>query len=167
MSSNDSKKTESSLRNIAAGITTALPAGKTMAYRQGTIDGPTLLAAVNTALKPYNDVHEDEANLHNDVAIRNAGEAAAKQLVSDIEDGARVSLGETSEGFRAMGFSAKKQRAELTVEQKAAKAEKARQTRLARHTVGPKAKKAIKGTTNPPSSSPTTPPATGGTQPTK
>ncbi|HZV02636.1 MAG TPA: hypothetical protein VFF73_38370 [Planctomycetota bacterium] len=161
------KKTETSLRNIAAGISKALPPGKTMAYRQGTIDGPTLQAAVNLALKPYNDVHDDEAALHRDVATRNAGEVAAKQLVSDIEDGARVSLGETSDEFRALGFQPKKRRTDLTVEQKAAKAEKARQTRLARHTVGPKARKAIRGTTNPPSSAPSAPPTNGGTQPTK
>jgi hypothetical protein len=167
MKSNHPMKTETSLKNLAAGIAKALPAGKTMAYRQGTIDGPTLLVAVNAALKPYEDVHQDEANLHRDVATRDAGEAAAKQLVQDIEDGARVSFGEGSDSFLALGFTPRKKAAELTVEQKVQKAEKARQTRLARHTVGPKARKAIKGSVVPPSPSPTTLPPAGGATPAK
>jgi hypothetical protein len=59
----------------------------------------------------------------------------------------------------AFGGKVRKQRAKLTVEQKAAMAAKMRATRAARHTMGKKQKAAIKGQVPPPATPPATPPA--------
>jgi hypothetical protein len=158
MRNKNPSRTEIKLRAIAAGIEKALPPGKLFFFQQGTIDGSALLARVNAALKPYDDVLQDEADFHRDVALRNAGEDAAQKLLGDAEDGARVSLGETSDAFRDMGFEPRKKAAPLTTEQLAARTEKARLTRAARHTLGPKARKAIRGTLPPPPPPPTSEP---------
>lgn len=54
-------------------------------------------------------------------------------------------LGESSGELLKFGFKPKGKRPPLTLEQKAAKAEKARRTREARHTMGPRQKAAIHG----------------------
>jgi hypothetical protein len=64
-----------------------------------------------------------------------------------------VGAGSTQEAF---GGKVKKQRAKLTVEQKAARAAKMRATRAARHTMGKKQKALITGQV-PPATTPTTP----------
>jgi hypothetical protein len=142
----EATKTERDLRAILAGIQKTLPPGKTMAFRQGTIDGAALEALVTQALAPHQAVHEDNAALARDLAERRARAPEAKQLIKDVKDAALVAFGELSDPFQELGFEPRKKPAPLTPEARQLQIERLRATRLARHTLGPRARKAVKGT---------------------
>jgi hypothetical protein len=80
-----------------------------------------------------------------------------KPFVSGLRQALKVAFAGSVEELTAFGLKAAKARAPRTPEQKAAAAAKAKATRAARHTMGPKQKAAIKGTV--PATAPETQPA--------
>jgi hypothetical protein len=146
---NESKATEVTLDSLMNNIDNVLPAGKNMIFRQGSISGPSLLALVTASWQLYDNVHETRNAWLQAIAARNAAQEAARQLVKDCQDGAYATFGEGSYQYEELGFTPKKKPAPLTPEQKQTKLDRLRATRAARHTLGSRQKKAVKGVVNP------------------
>jgi hypothetical protein len=82
-------------------------------------------------------------------------QAKSKTFVSDLRQALKVAFGGSIEALATFGLTPRKTPV-LTPEQRTAAAEKAKATRAARHTMGPKQKAQIKGTVAP-AATPATP----------
>jgi hypothetical protein len=145
-----------SLQGIQRGIAEVLTTGKTMSFRQSTIDGPGLLALITPLLATIQKVGDEKTAWKQAVAAKKAIEASAEQLVTDVRKGADSSFSETSVEFEQFGFTPRKTAASLTPEQKQLKVARARATRAARGTLGSRQRRSVKGNVTAPETPPTT-----------
>jgi hypothetical protein len=150
MSSDNPKKEETKLLDIQRGIAEVLTVGKTMSFRGGNPDATVLGPLAASFVQLYTNVDGQKALYEQALAARRSQVAAVKQFVKDFQAGALTTYGEDSPEYKAFGFTPKKASAPLTPEQKQLKVERLRATREARHTMGSKQKKDVKGVVNPP-----------------
>jgi hypothetical protein len=130
---------------ILRGIAEHLGAGKSIPFRKGTIDGPGLAALVAPYLATVQAADLQKVLYHNAVAARKAALPDIDQLVADVKKGCDLAFGSDSTEFGTFGFTPPKKAAPLTGEQNQQKAARAKATREARGTVGPKARLKIRG----------------------
>jgi hypothetical protein len=121
----------------------ALPLGGT-AYTPGS-----LVAFVQRRIDAANGVITAKANWHNAVVTYEALNLKADEVIRDLKALVIGAFGSASPKLADFGFTPRKVTVR-TPEQKAAAAAKAKATRKARNTMGPKAKLAVKGTVAPP-----------------
>ncbi|HZU98865.1 MAG TPA: hypothetical protein VFF73_19315 [Planctomycetota bacterium] len=157
------KKMMFDLLAIVRGINEVLTQGKTMPFRQGTIDGPGLLAVVVPLLGTLQAVGDQKAAWKASIVTRDAKGPTISALIDDIKKGASLGWGDSSVEFGQFGFAPKKKPAPLTPEQKQTKLERYRATKAARGTLGRRQRQAIKGVVPTPPSTPNASP--GGTAP--
>jgi len=168
MSHDNPKDLEQKLRTLQAGLAKVLGPGKTMNFRNQTVDGTVINPLVAAALALLGSVDTASIAWHQAVKNRDAGVPGIETLIADLALGADYTWGVGSPECQELGFMPRKQPAPLTSEQNAQKAAKARATRQARGTLGPKARKSVKGAVSPDQGSATTGtkgPATGGSAP--
>jgi hypothetical protein len=151
------KKLLTSLITIMTGINEVLTAGKTMPFRTGTIDGPSLAAIVQPLIAVLQAVGNNKTAWKASIQARDAAGATIEALIADIKKGASLAWTDGSVEFQQFGFAPRKKPAPLTPEQKQLKVDRLRATRVARGTVGSRARKAIHGVVP----TPPTPPKAG------
>ena len=167
MSHDNPKDLEEKLRTIQAGLAKVLAPGKSMNFRGQMADGTVVNPLVNAALALIEGADTAEIAWHEAVKTRDAGVPGIETLVQDLENGANSTWGDGSPESQALGFQSRKKAAPLSSEKAALKAARARATRQARGTLGPKARKSVKGVVNPvdgsatPGTSITRPPKSG------
>jgi hypothetical protein len=130
----------------------ALPLGGT-AYTPGS-----LVAFVQSRIDAANGVITAKANWHNAVVTYEALNLKADEVIRDLKALVIGAFGSASPKLADFGFTPRK-KVVRTPAQKAAAA-KAKATRIARGTMGPKAKLAVKGTVSTTAPATTAPPAT-------
>lgn len=109
-----------------------------------------LLAEVQGYAQLYKAA-EDAAKAHDKaIQAREAAAPAAIDRLQQIRAALKSAIGKRNPDLLAFGITPDQEPAPLTVEQKLARAAKAKATRAARHTMGPKQKAAIKGQVPPP-----------------
>jgi hypothetical protein len=145
-------KTEGLLSSIKLGAQTVLAGGKTLPAKGTVYDQATLIQTADGHLAFYKAVHDLVINLKKGRDDRDANEPKAEDFVARIRAAAASAYGEDSTEFSDLGFSPRKKAVELTSEQKKLKVARAQATRVARHTLGSRARKAVKGVVNPPES---------------
>jgi len=145
------------LHAMVDGLTTNPPPGLTQLAAGGKVSA---LPALTTELQGYLDLYQaaDDALKAYEKAIlaRDTQAPMIRPRFEDIRTAVKSAIGRKNPDLGKFGMTPAKTPAPLTAEQKVARAAKAIATRLARHTVGPKKKKAIKGL--PPAASPPSPP---------
>jgi hypothetical protein len=153
MSSNNSRdystpgKREATLRQLLKGIDDKFAASDVIRIDGQPYTKAEFRAKIAAALKPEEDCREAHAQLARACTVRKANAKPTDTLIT-LTKKALVSHYGASKAttLLAFGVNAPKKRRKATVAEKVDAAEKARQTRLARGTKGPKAKRAIKGT---------------------
>jgi hypothetical protein len=143
--SDKSFQNEEDLNAIKKGALEVLVTGKTIFFRGASMDQASFLTLVTTALAPFENVNEHRTLLHLAIAARDAEDVAASQFVRDVKTAVAATFGENSKEFTDFGFHAPKKPAPLTPEKRNLKNARAQATRKARGTLGPKARKAVKG----------------------
>jgi ADP-heptose:LPS heptosyltransferase len=166
MSDQTLNKTLNSLLAIMRGIAEVLTAGKTMPFRNGTIDGPGLQALVAPLLALVQAVGDKKTAYKAAIDSRNAAKSTIDALIADVKKGCSLGFGDSSVEFEQFGFAPKKKPTTLTPEQKQQKLERMRATRAARGTMGSRQRKAVRGVVPTPPSPPSTP-GQGGVAPAK
>ena len=137
------------LLKIKAGLAKILGSGKKMNFRGGMADLATLNAVIDEKLKLLDDVGTAKIARSETIKTRTAETPWIVQLLEDIEIGAHYTWGKRATQTLELGFIPKKDPAPLSSEAKVKKAERNRATRRARGTLGPKARKKIKGKLDP------------------
>ena len=145
----------------AKSIPTAKTAKLTNSILAGMLNLPPTLTAVSvlgktyamadlkTQLQTFKTTFDAAAKAKSDAAT--AEEAVqtmattANEFVAATRDALKAALGKKSVALETVGVTPNKTPAPLTPEQEIAKVAKAKATRAARHTMGAKQKKAIKG----------------------
>ncbi len=145
-------KTEREILSIKLGAQTALAGGKTLPARGVVYDQASLIQAADGHYGFYKAVHDLVTNLNKSRDDRDANEPKAEDFVAQIRAAAEAAFGESSTEFSDLGFSPRKKPVDLTSEQKQLRLARAQATRAARHTLGSRARKAVKGVVNPPES---------------
>jgi hypothetical protein len=119
---------------------------------QWTVNGqtystPDLITKVEQERAPYKTVRQLNAALK--VARTELGtkKSDISVFVRALQTAARAHVGESSPDITRFGFKENKKHKKLTSEEAAARAEKMRATRAARHTMGKRQKKEVHGTT--------------------
>ncbi|HZU99872.1 MAG TPA: hypothetical protein VFF73_24375 [Planctomycetota bacterium] len=166
MSTKSNNKMLQSLLAIMRGIAEVLTAGKTMPFRNGTIDGPGLQALVAPLIALVQAVGDKKTAYTAAIESRDAARSTIDALIADIKKGCSLGFGDSSVEFEQFGFAPKKKPATLTPEQKQQKLERMRATRAARGTMGSRQRKAVRGVIPTPPSPPSTP-GQGGVAPAK
>jgi hypothetical protein len=160
--------TEQDLAALKKGALEVLVSGKTIFLRGQPMDQTTFVALIMSYLAPFDSVVELRTQLAQAMAARLAKEAEAKEFLKEAKAGAAATFGESSVEFQKMGFSPRKKARALSSDEKKLKVARAAATRVARHTLGSKAKRAVKGAVVAPTGnegSPDAPSSTSGTKP--
>ena len=117
-------------------------------------------------------VYKAVRDLHNQLHARTQEKrdqgAGDRDFLNDVKVAVKGKIGRTNPDLSRVGFTAERPKRALTTEQKALRAEKARATRAARHTLGSRQRESVKGdvaTSNEPTAAaspkPTTPDVSG------
>src|SRR5260370_27679020 len=115
-----------------------------------------ILAILQTRLAAANAAQSTRATWQSAVKADRDERVKTKTFVSGLRQALQVAFAGSIDALADFGLAPRKQRV-VTPEKKAPAAAKAKATRIARHTVGPKKKLAIKGTV--PQAAPATSPA--------
>jgi hypothetical protein len=115
-----------------------------------------LISTVQTRVSAAISTQSSRATWENAVKAERDERAKTKPLVSGLKQAIQVMFAGSIDSLADFGLTPRKPRV-LTPEKKAAAAAKAKATRAARHTMGKKQKKDIKGTV--PATAPVTPPS--------
>ena len=159
-------RTLTKLLAIMRGISEVLTAGKTMPFRNGTIDGPGLQALVAPLIALVQAVGDQKTAYQAAISSRNASMPTIEALINDVKKGVSLGFGDGSVAFEQFGFSPRKKAAALTPEQKQLKLQRMRSTRAARGTMGSRQRQSVKGVVPTPSTPPSAQ-GSGGTTPAK
>lgn len=147
------------LQSMISGFATSPPAGLTHLAVSGKVSS---IADLTIELQGYADVYKtaDEADKAHEKAVlaRDAIEPTATTRYEELRAAIKSALGKKNPDLHNFGLTPSLRHAHLTVEQQAIKVAKTKATRAARHTLGPKQRKAIKGQL-PPVAEQTPPPA--------
>jgi hypothetical protein len=113
---------------------------------EGVVRTPAeIVAGLQQLVTLRADTEAAKATYEKAVASENAARPALLELMSGLVEFVRTTFGNDAPTLNAFGLAPKKKRAPQTVEEKAAAVAKREATRAARHTMGPKAKLAVKG----------------------
>jgi hypothetical protein len=134
-------------QNPPPNVTSLLVDGKTYTLQE-------LLTALSAYAALYNAVDRAHATFRAAFETRSEIEPDASHLVQGVRAVLKGMFGKKSVALESYGIRPEKEPASLTAEQEVVKVAKAKATRKARHTMGPRQRAKIKGQTP---STPTTP----------
>jgi hypothetical protein len=146
--SNNDQAFATALKALVSGLKlpNLLPAGLDKIAAEGKVSTvPELITEFEGYAEVYQDVADAEATYHKAVKARDLLAATAVPRYEAVRSSLKAALGKKSEDLPKVGIDPNKTPAPLTVEQKQAKVDKAKATRAARGTKGPKQLAAIKG----------------------
>jgi hypothetical protein len=126
-----------------------LPATFSMPVGGVQYDAANLATKLQGAVAPLVDVANLKAALAKAEAAAEAAIAAARALSQQVDSGFKAAFGLTSPTLTELDLKPKVARTPMTTEQKLLMAAKAKATRIARGTLGPKQKAALKALTVP------------------
>jgi len=152
-------ETRDCLKAISAAISANIGPNETVYLASVPMSRSDLQTKVDGALAVYDQVVSAEAAVHPLVEQRDAAAPGVSQMLDSLLKFLENRFGNTSPVLGSFGFRPRK-KAVLTVDQKAARVQKMRQTRQKNHTMGSHQKKALdEGSSTPP------PASTKGSQP--
>ncbi len=152
-------ETRDCLKAISAAISANIGPNETVYLASVPMSRSDLQTKVDGAIAIYDQVASAEAAVHPLVEQRDAAAPGVSQMLGSLLKYLENRFGDTSPVLASFGFRPRK-KVVLTVDQKAAKVQKMRQTRQKNHTMGSQQKKALdEGSSTPP------PASTKGSQP--
>lgn len=101
-------------------------------------DAQSVEAFLVESLVPYQEVETLQRQLQSALAVRAEREDATKRFAVDLADALEVLLGRDREALAAFGLAPPKKRRALTMAELVTRAAKAKATRAARGTMGPR-----------------------------
>jgi hypothetical protein len=148
-------------QNLVAGLEKHQATIPSLLIAGTTIPTTSIITTVQSRMAARANTAATLAAYHTALAVEEATIAQSKATVSGTRQALKVMFAGQLAELGDFGMKAPKPRTPLTPEEKVAVAAKAKATREARHTVGPKAKAKITGATVAPVTAPATPvPAT-------
>ena len=154
-------------QNLVAGLQKHVATLPSLLIAGTTIPTTSIISTLQSRLAARANTAATLAAYHTALAAEEATIAQSKAVVSGTKQGLKVMFAGQLAQLGDFGMKAPKPRAPLTPEQKVAAAAKAKATRAARHTVGPKAKAKITGATVAPVAAPAAPESPAATPTTK
>ena len=141
------KSTETILATqFIAGIKKHFSNASSLAFGSGTVTPAQIEASFQTLIDLRTAVEDAKAATLAKIAEENTQAAPLRRQLSVFAAFVRVTFGETPDILADFGLKPRKARTPLTIEQMAAASAKRAATRAARHTMGSKQKKEVKGT---------------------
>jgi hypothetical protein len=139
------------MKNLLTGLQTALPSG-TQAFPVGSVvqTVPAIIQTLQTFVGDWTAADDSGVKHHADVLRRDGNAPAARSFVNELKLAVFTVMGSTNPALVNFGLKPKKERQKLTGDQRVRATAKAKATREARHTLGPRAKAQIKGEVPPP-----------------
>ena len=139
------------MKNLLTGLQTALPSG-TQAFPVGAVfqTVPAIIQTLTTFAGDWTAADDSGLKHHADVLRRDGNAPAARSFVNELKLAIFTLMGSTNPDLVKFGLKPKKERRKLTGEERVRVTAKAKATREARHTLGPRAKAQIKGEVPPP-----------------
>lgn len=138
------------LQALEAGLTDNPLPGMTQIAAGGMVSTVAeLIVEVQGYAALYKAAEDAAAAYDKALQAREVAAPAALDRLQQIRAALKGAIGKRNPDLLAFGITPDQEPAPLTVEQKLARAAKAKATRAARHTMGPKQKAAIKGQINP------------------
>jgi hypothetical protein len=138
-------KIEREFDQVVAGIASAIPVGSTVMVDGVAYTQPDLLAKAELFRGVFKNLRVTRATEAQQQAEADSARPDAQRFLQELRAAVTGFLGSTSPKLGEFGYAQPKKRADLTAEQKALRAERARRTRQARHTMGSRQKAAIHG----------------------
>ncbi len=149
MSTNNRNATKNGLvsraQQLSAGVAKRLTNQPQVTFTGGPFTPAQITSKLQSIVTLRSDVVSAQTVLHAKVATERASAPALRAFVDAFVAYLRSTFGDQPEVLGDFGLTPRKAAAPRPVEQKAAAAAKRAATRKARGTVGPKAKKAVKG----------------------
>ncbi len=153
-------------RNLIDGLTKNSQILSSFNLGGTSVQSSEIISALQARIAAANTVQSTRAAWQTAVKANANERASTKALILSVTQAVQLMYGGSIDKLAEFGLKPRKTRTALTPEQKLAAAAKAKATRAARHTMGSKQKKSVKGTvtaivapTSPTASSPTAPPA--------
>jgi hypothetical protein len=144
-------------QNLVAGLEKHQASLPSLLIAGTTIPTTSIITTVQSRMAARANTAATLAAYHTALAAEEATIAQSKAIVSGTRQAIKVMFAGQLAELGNFGMKAPKPRTPLTPAQKLAAAAKAKATRAARHTVGPKVKAAITGATVAPAAPPATP----------
>ena len=138
------------LQALEAGLANNPLPGMTQIAAGGTVSSVAdLIIEIQSYANLYKAAEDAATTYEKAIQAREAAAPAALDRLQQIRAALKGAIGKRNPDLLAFGITPDQEPAPLTVEQKLARAAKAKATRAARHTMGPKQKAAIKGQISP------------------
>ena len=149
------------LADLADGLDKTPPPGMTQVAAGGKV---STIAELVTEVQSYRTLYKtaEDATNARDKAIQERDKVAPRVIsrLEEIQGALKSALGKRNPDLALYGIKPNQKPTPLSVEQQTVRVAKAKATRVARHTLGAKQKKAIKGQLPPDEGQPSPPPAT-------
>jgi hypothetical protein len=141
------KNTEKALaKQLIAGVAKHLSNVSTLTIDNGTFTPAQIEASLQALIDLRTTVEEAKAATMAKIATENTQAVPLRRQLSALVAYVRASFGDAPDVLADFGLKPKKAPTPLTIEKMAAASAKRAATRAARHTMGSKQKKAVKGT---------------------
>jgi hypothetical protein len=131
--------------NMAAGAEKHFASATNLAFAGASFTPAQVKGSLHLLVTLFTDVNTAKAATMAKLAAQRSQSPALRTLMAAFESFVRATFGNSPDVLADFGLVPRKVRTPLTVEQKATAAAKREATRTARHTKGPKQKKAVKG----------------------
>jgi hypothetical protein len=142
--SKNANATLNHLAQIANALQNKLPPGTVSLKVSGVVTPvANLVTSVQTDLALYTDARDARVQERQKVATRDAASTAVHARIAVLHKALEMELGATSSVLADFGFSPQQKPRQLTPEEKAAKAAKAKATRVKNGTLGRRQKRAL------------------------
>jgi hypothetical protein len=138
-------ETKKQLKEMIDGLVTPPGALTSLSVLGVSYAMPELSAKVASYYATYDGADAAEVKYAEALETRDLIAPEAEEFVSATRQALKAALGRKAPALKELGIEPDKTPAPLTTEQKAARNAKAAATRIARHTMGKKAKSKIKG----------------------
>jgi hypothetical protein len=132
------------LQQMLAGVQAAIPDGSSLIVPGGSLSKAEIVKRLTDGSSEYEAVDAGVAALGQVRFTLGADIPGLKGFLAELKNALKAQFGSRSPMLAQFGLSPQKVRKQLTPEQRVARAEKARQTRLLRHTGGVQQKAAVK-----------------------
>ena len=144
-------------QQLVAGIKKHLSNVSSLTFGGGTFTPAQVEASIQTLIDLRTAVEDAKAATQAKLAAESAQAAPQRSQMTALVAFVKATYGNTPDVLADFGLKPKKTRTPLTIGQKATAAAKRAATRAARHTMGSKQKKDVKGTITTIAPTPTTP----------
>jgi hypothetical protein len=142
-----SKNTDVTLaKQLVAGVTKHFSTASTLAFGNGSFTPAQVEASLQTLINLRTAVDEAQAVAKAKIVAEAAQAPSLRSQMAALVAFVKATFGASPDALADFGLKPRKARTPLTIDQMAQAAAKREATRTARHTMGSKQKKAVKGT---------------------